>query len=147
MKRILLMAITAMMFSAVAAAQDTPVNKMKKQPPVKTGATTTNQPDYIVMKDGRIIAYSNNKESDVTEDVVLGNGTVVMRDGTLKMKDGKTIKLNNGESIDRSGLVTPTPAAKPPLDQTPPNPTPINPSPTPTVPPVKTTNPVTPPTK
>lgn len=147
MKRIIITGVAAIMLSAAAHAQDTPVKKMNQQPPVASSPNMKNgqEPDNIMMKEGRMIVLRNGKESDMKEDAVLGNGTVVMMDGTIKTKDGKMVKLNNGESIDRNGMTTPIPAAKPPLDQTPPSP--INPTPTPVVPPVKATNPVTPPNR
>ncbi len=144
MKRIFLLATISLLFSAVAHAQDTPVKNVIQPSQSKTSAKVSRQPDYVMMKDGRLLVYTNNQEANLTEDVVLGNGTVIMRDGTIKMKDGKTIRLNNGESIDKAGVISPTPAANPPLDQTPPNPTPINPATAPAVPPVKATNPVPP---
>ena len=131
----------AMMLCAIGYAQDTPVKKINQQPPVmESPKTQSQQPDQIVMKDGRLVVYKNGKQSDMKEDVLLGNGTVVTMDGTVKTKEGKTIRLNNGESIDANGVTTPIPGAKPPIDNTPPTPTPA-------VPPVKATNPVTPPNK
>lgn len=138
----------AMLLCAIGYAQDTPVKKINKQSPVmESPKTQAQQPDQIMMKDGRLVVYKNGKESDMKEDVLLGNGTVVTMDGTVKTKEGKTIRLNNGESIDANGVTTPVPGAKPPLDNTPPNPTPVNPTPTPAVPPAKATNPVTPPNR
>ncbi|MCP9749878.1 hypothetical protein EGI32_02705 [Ferruginibacter sp. HRS2-29] len=130
----------AMMLCAIGYAQDTPVKKMNNQPPVTTSPKMqAQQPDQIVMKDGRLVVFKNGKESDMKEDVIFGNGTVVTMDGTVKTKEGKTYRLNNGESIDANGTTAPIPGAKPPVDNTPPNPTPaVKP---------QATNPVTPPNR
>lgn len=149
MKRIILTSAMAMMLCAIGYAQDTPAKKINKQPPVTASPkTVAQQPDQVVMKDGRLVVVKNGKESDMKEDVILGNGTVITMDGMVKTKEGKTIRLNNGESIDANGVTTPIPGAKPPIDQTPLNPAPSPVNPTPATPAKEqATNPVTPPNK
>ena len=55
------------------------------------------------MKDGKMYYLKAGKESLMSKEVTLKNGTVIMTNGVYKMKNGKEVKLTNGESLDENG--------------------------------------------
>ena len=62
--------------------------------------------DCIMMKDGKLLQTKDGKTAELTEDVTLPNGTVVMKDGNVKMKDGTTKMLKDGDQIWMDGKMT-----------------------------------------
>jgi len=62
--------------------------------------------DNIMMKDGKLLQTKDGKTAELTEDVTLPNGTVVMKDGNVKMKDGTTKMLKDGDQIWMDGKMT-----------------------------------------
>lgn len=56
----------------------------------------------VTYRGGKVMVYRNNDWVEADEDVTLEGGVVVKRNGEV-VRDGKTVKLEEGESIDRSG--------------------------------------------
>ena len=61
--------------------------------------------DCVMMKDGKMVQMKGGKTSDLTADMTMTNGTVVMADGSVKMADGKTTTLKNGDCVMMDGKV------------------------------------------
>ena len=59
--------------------------------------------DGFVMKKGKMIAIKNGQSKLLEKNITLGNGNVIMMNGTVKMKDGKTKVLKEGEYISVDG--------------------------------------------
>lgn len=120
-----MMVAVALVFTAgVTLAQD---DAVKKQEPAKqtemkakpaTAATYTAEPakcdnkNCCMMKDGKMVSMKEGKESPMTADVKLSNGSVVTPDGTLIMKDGTKRKLKNNECLDNHGKMCTMPEEK-----------------------------------
>jgi hypothetical protein len=161
MKKLLILAVVALLGSAMSYGQDTTKWKTKQS----GAAHNTMQPKgYVTMKGDRMLVYKNGQQTELKENLTLANGTVIMTDGTVLTKSGKTVKLSNGQWLDKNGMLlsagttsdadpttaTPTPAVPP--KSTDPVPVPANPNPEeakPVTPPqnsTNTTNPVNTPT-
>lgn len=85
-KTAVIMAATAMMFCASPLmAQD----KMIK--------------DGVTMKDGKVWTVKYGKTTEMTQDIVLSDGSKVMTNGQVVMKNGTTKMLHDGESISSEG--------------------------------------------
>lgn len=63
--------------------------------------------DHYWMKDGKMWCTKNGKTMEMTKDMTLANGTVIMKDGTVKKADGTTMTLKNGERVDANGNMMP----------------------------------------
>lgn len=61
--------------------------------------------DVFVMKDSKMWQIKAGEKSEMTEDVTLVNGTIVMANGTVKKTDGQTISLKNGQYVDMEGNI------------------------------------------
>ena len=62
--------------------------------------------DCITMKDGKVWQTKDGKTAELSEDVTLPNGTVVMKDGNVKMKDGTMKMLKDGDCVWMEGKMT-----------------------------------------
>jgi D-lyxose ketol-isomerase len=94
MKRLLII-VMAFAFSMAVKAQDTTAQKMHQKM----------KEDHVMMKDNKLIQMKDGKMMDLTEDVTLTNGTVIMKDGNVKMKDGTTVMLKNGDYVTMDGTI------------------------------------------
>ena len=65
----------------------------------------TQKKDIYVMKDSKMWQIKSGQKSELTEDVTLTNGTIVMANGTVKKSDGQTIALKNGQFVDLEGNI------------------------------------------
>jgi len=61
--------------------------------------------EMYVFKDGKLMMSKNGKESEVTQDVTLSNGTTIATDGKITWKDGKSEMLKNDEWVSMNGKV------------------------------------------
>ncbi len=59
--------------------------------------------DCIMMQNGKMVMTKDGKNTPMSKDVTLQNGTVCMINGTCKMKDGTTMKMKEGDKIDMNG--------------------------------------------
>lgn len=76
--------------------------------PVKDTIPTeqkTQLKDVYVMKDSKMWQIKAGEKSEMTEDVTLVNGSIIMVNGTVKKTDGVTITLKNGQFIDLEGNI------------------------------------------
>ncbi|MXV50470.1 hypothetical protein GS399_05750 [Pedobacter sp. HMF7647] len=88
----------AMPVNPSTARQDTTKSKMKMDHQMK---------DCVMMEDGKMMLMKDGKTMEMTKDMALKNGTMIMTDGTVKSKSGKSMKLKNGESVDMNGKMMP----------------------------------------
>lgn len=61
--------------------------------------------DAYVMKDGKMWQIKAGEKSEMTADVTLVNGTIIMANGTVKKTDGQAITLKNGQFVDLEGNI------------------------------------------
>lgn len=61
--------------------------------------------DVFVMKDSKMWQIKAGEKSEMTADVTLVNGTIVMANGTVKKTDGQAITLKNGQFVDLEGNI------------------------------------------
>ena len=92
----LLAVMTAVLFSFGAYAQD----KEKKMDKMHASMK-----DCVMMHDGKMMVMKNGKMTDMTEDITLKNGTMIMKDGSVMMKDGTNKVLKEGEAVDMEGKI------------------------------------------
>ncbi|HEX7755049.1 MAG TPA: DUF6799 domain-containing protein [Niabella sp.] len=59
--------------------------------------------DIIKKEDGKVYVFSNGDWVVADKEIKLDNGTVIMPNGEVKNKEGKTITLDTGEYVNRSG--------------------------------------------
>ena len=96
----LFLTILAVTLSFGAFAQETP--------PAKDTIPTeqkTQKKDVYAMIDGKMWLIKAGEKSEMTDDVTLENGTIVMTNGTVQKTDGQTITLKNGQFVDLEGNV------------------------------------------
>lgn len=105
-----LIAITFVSFSLASYAQDT--TRTTQRTTTTTRTTTQTQDDDkwwnkdgAMMKNGKVYTKVNGEKKELTENLALNNGGVVMPNGTVKMKDGSTKTLSNGQCIDLDGNI------------------------------------------
>src|SRR6478735_5005883 len=75
MKKLLILAFVFICTAGAVSAQDTTGHKMHKMHQMK---------DCVMMKDGKVMVMKDGQKSELTEDMTLSNGTVVMKDGSVK---------------------------------------------------------------
>ena len=61
--------------------------------------------DVYVMKDSKMWQIKAGEKSEMTTDVTLVNGTIVMANGTVKKTDGQSVTLKNGQFVDLEGNI------------------------------------------
>jgi hypothetical protein len=61
--------------------------------------------EKVMMKDGKMVVKKDGKESPMTSNMTMENGTEVMTDGTVKTSDGTTMKLTEGECVNMKGKI------------------------------------------
>ena len=61
--------------------------------------------EVVKMKEGKMMVMKASSTTELKENMILKNGTVVMMDGKLKTKEGKMVQLKEGESVDMKGNV------------------------------------------
>jgi hypothetical protein len=98
MKKLFLLALLSLFTLAMNAQQTN--TKMKTQ------KSTSMSKDCVMMENGKMMVMKGGQSSDLTQDMTMSNGTVVMADGTVKMKNGKTMKLKNGDCVWMNGNIT-----------------------------------------
>lgn len=65
-----------------------------------------NQPDIILMKDGKVMLVRNGEEKEMELVMSLSNGARVTIDGTVINPDGTSRRLMDGEAITLDGEPT-----------------------------------------
>lgn|GEM_PF-1815469 len=105
MKKILTAVMALFITTGLVQAQDQ--NKSSSATPAATqpAAAKCDMKNCCMMKDGKLVQMKDGKEIAMTEDVKLGNGTLVHKDGSMDTKDGKKMMLKDGECIDMNGTM------------------------------------------
>ena len=96
----LFLTMFAVAFSFGAFAQDT----IPKKDTIPT-EQKTQMKDVYVMKESKMWQIKAGEKSEMTADVTLLNGTIVMANGTVKKTDGQAITLKNGQFVDLEGNI------------------------------------------
>jgi hypothetical protein len=63
--------------------------------------------DGMMMKDGKMMQMKAGTMTEMTQDMTLSDGTMVMKNGEVMMKDGKKMTLKNGDMITMDGKMIP----------------------------------------
>ena len=79
-------------------AQDS-TNAMSKMAPNQN----MQKHEGVIMKGGKLLMMKNGQTTQLTTDMTLDNGTVVMTNGSVKAKDGSTTTLKEGDYISMDG--------------------------------------------
>lgn len=96
----LFMTMLAVALSFGAFAQETP----PKKDTIPTEQKSQKNNIYV-MKDSKMWQIKAGEKSELTADVTLENGTIVMANGTVKKTDGQTTTLKNGQYVDLEGNI------------------------------------------
>ena len=96
MKKVLV-SLFAITLTLGVFAQDS-TNAMNKMAPKQSH-------DGVIMRDGKLLMMKNGQTTQLTTDLTLDNGTVVMANGTVKMKDGTTSTLKEGDWVGMDGTI------------------------------------------
>ncbi|MEO7315624.1 MAG: DUF6799 domain-containing protein [Ginsengibacter sp.] len=99
MKNVFLTMIAVALSFGAFAQENTPV---KDTVPTEQ---KTQKKDVYVMKDSKMWQIKAGEKSELTQDVTLVNGTIVMANGTVKATDGTTTALKNGQFVDLEGKI------------------------------------------
>ena len=59
----------------------------------------------VIMKNGKLLMMKNGQTTQLTSDLTLDNGTVVMADGSVKTKDGIITTLKEGDYVGMDGTI------------------------------------------
>lgn len=109
MKKLLLVAAVASI--AVACnneANQADANDSVAITPVDTLPVAETFSDYkegdVIKKDGQLVVYTNGAWIPVENDLVLDNGVTVKKGGEIVDKSGRTIILEDGERVTKTGL-------------------------------------------
>jgi len=94
MKRLLIIVLAFTLGTSLKAQDTTSHKKMHHQ-----------MKDCVMMKEGKMIQMKDGKTMDLTQDVTMTDGSVVMANGSLKKKDGTTVELKNGDCVMMDGTV------------------------------------------
>ncbi|MEO6682281.1 MAG: DUF6799 domain-containing protein, partial [Ginsengibacter sp.] len=65
----------------------------------------TQKKNVYLMKENKMWQVKDGEKSELTEDVTLVNGTIVMANGTVKTTDGQSTTLKNGQYVDLEGNI------------------------------------------
>jgi len=97
MKKMILLLTVCFITATVFAQNDQKTEKKDKTEKMH------HMKDCIMKHDGKITVMKDGKTMDMSEDMTLTNGTVVMKDGTVKTKDGKTSMMQDGDCVYMDG--------------------------------------------
>ncbi|MDX5346590.1 MAG: hypothetical protein LPJ89_11645 [Hymenobacteraceae bacterium] len=100
-------ATLALSFCCLAvAAQDKPVKSKDRTSTQVLSPERLNQlGDGYIMYEGKVMQVKNGKAVAVEKDMVLTDGTKIMRDGSISYKDGRKARLNDGDFVSMEGRV------------------------------------------
>jgi hypothetical protein len=94
MKKVLI-SLFAITLSLGVFAQDSTTNNM---------APKQNH-EGVILKNGKLLMMKNGQTTQLTTDLTLDNGTVVMTNGSVKTKDGTVTILKEGDYIGMDGTI------------------------------------------
>ena len=102
MKKIIVLLTACFLTAGVFAQNDQKTDKKDKMDKMDK---MHHMKDCIMKKDGKITVMKDGKTMDLTSDMTLENGTVVMKDGTVKTKDGIITTLKEGDYVGMDGTI------------------------------------------
>lgn len=70
--------------------------------------------EYYMMKDKEVWHYQDSLSKQLTEDVILNDGTIITPNGDIILKNGKRKTLSNGQCVDLSAKVMNCENVRPP---------------------------------
>ena len=99
MKKVLV-SLFAITLTLGAFAQDSTngTNQMAQHPNMQ-------KHDGVIMRNGKLLMMKDGQTTQLTTDLTMDNGTVVMADGTVKTKDGTTTTLKDGDYVGMDGTM------------------------------------------
>ena len=59
----------------------------------------------VIMKEGKLLVMKNGQTTQLTRDMTLDNGTIIMAGGTVKTKEGTTTILKEGDFVKWDGTI------------------------------------------
>ena len=62
--------------------------------------------DGVMMMDGKVMMMKDGKAMPMDKDMTMSDGSKVMMDGTVMKKDGSKMTMQNGDSMDMSGMMS-----------------------------------------
>lgn len=96
MKKFLLAAMSIVLLTTAAFAQQTPTGNANQQ-----GSTVNDE--HLIMKDGKMYHSLNGKEMMMDNQMTLQNNTIMHSDGFYQLQNGKKHQLRNGQCMDMHG--------------------------------------------
>ncbi|CAN5622011.1 hypothetical protein BH11BAC1_BH11BAC1_13020 [soil metagenome] len=110
MKKILLTAVATLFIAGAYAQSSTSKmddNKMdNKMQDDKMLGNKMEMKDGVMMMDNKAMLCNKNKCTPLIKTYSCSDGCKVSSDGTINKPDGTTMKLMNGNMIDKNGIVT-----------------------------------------
>jgi hypothetical protein len=97
MKKVLVTLIVMTLALGVFAQDST--NAKNKMAPMQN----MQKHEGVMMQNGKLLMMKNGQTTQLTTDLTLDNGAVVMTNGTVKAKDGKTTVLKEGDYVSMDG--------------------------------------------
>lgn len=94
--------ILAVALSFSASAQTTTESSSQK---MSTSHMNHSKWEAYMIKDGKLMLMKDGKESAVTQDVKLSDGTTISTEGKVTWKDGKNEELKADEWIGMNGKI------------------------------------------
>ena len=95
-----LVTLFAITLSLGVFAQDS-TNKMNNMAPKHDMQSH----EGVIMKDGKLFVMKNGQTTQLSKDMTLDNGTIIMASGTVKAKDGTTTILKEGDYVKWDGTI------------------------------------------
>ncbi|HET7116387.1 MAG TPA: DUF6799 domain-containing protein [Hanamia sp.] len=97
----------SLMVIAVAISISASAQTKTESTPRQMNKTEHNHSKWeaYMLKDGKLMLMKDGKESAVTQDVKLSDGTTISTDGKVTWKDGKTETLKTDEWIGMNGKI------------------------------------------
>ena len=91
------------LLGGVAVSQEIQTDQM----PMRRGTMPITNPqmteDCVMMRDGKMVVIKDGERMPMDEDIVMPNGTLVMKDGTCVMLYGVKRVMREGEQMDMEG--------------------------------------------
>ena len=102
MKSVFLVAFMLFGLSTAISAQSTTTTNSKEAPPMA-------MEDGVAMINGQMMLFKKSKASPLKKTYKCSDGCKVAVDGTVTKPDGMTVKLENGQGLDKHGHMSMVP--------------------------------------
>lgn len=111
-KNIIYSSILGLALSHISYAEESTLKNDLRGNPSKvtmSGDVPDQRQDAYILDDGKVMLRKDNKTSVMTTDMVLADGTTVMKNGTVKTTEGNIIVLKEGDEVTMDGeIIKPT---------------------------------------